>query len=288
MRSAFDDFALHAGKDLDRSNPGLCLELGASLVARDAHPELHVAEPLARLDSIAASLDAPALSRLPVDEAARTIAHHVYEVHGFRGNDSDYGDPRNSYLDDVLERRLGIPITLAVVLLGVARRVGVQARGVSFPGHFLVRFERPGTGPLVVDPFPSVAAGTRGGRPVSLEELTRMLRRASPNAARVQLRHLEPASCRSILVRILRNLEQAHLGRGDLPRALVAAARIVTLVPREPWAVRDRGLLQAQLGAPEGARADLIRYLELSPKASDVQAVRAVLSRIGDSRAPVN
>ncbi|MGZ3478230.1 MAG: transglutaminase family protein, partial [Polyangiales bacterium] len=156
MSAAFDEFTQHAGKDLDRATPGLCLELGAALVARDAHPELRVAEPLARLDGIAAGLGS--LARVPVDDAAREIAHHVFEVHGFRGNESAYADPRNSYLDDVLERRLGIPITLAVVLLGVARRVGVQARGISFPGHFLVRFERPGTGPLVVDPFPSEAA----------------------------------------------------------------------------------------------------------------------------------
>jgi regulator of sirC expression with transglutaminase-like and TPR domain len=286
VKAAFDEFTEHAGKDLDRVLPGSWLEIGAALIARDAHPDLRVSEPLAHFDALAAGLGP--LNKVPIEEAARAIAHHVYEVHGFRGNEQDYGDPRNSYIDDVLARRLGIPITLAMVVLAVARRVGVTARGVSFPGHFLVRYERANGGALIVDPFPSVASGTRGGRALSLEELTRMLKRSSPGVARVSTKHLEPASCRSILVRVLRNLQQAHMARGDLPRALVAAARIVTLVPREGWAVRDRGLLQAQLGAPEGARVDLLRYLELSPEATDVHAVRAVLARIGSARGPVN
>lgn len=264
------------GSELDITGAGPPLEIGAALIARDAHPDLDVAAVLRGLDDLAAPLASLALHRRPPEEAVRAIVHHVYDLIGFAGNTSDYGDPRNSYLDDVLTRRRGIPITLAIVLLGVARRLSVAARGVSFPGHFLVRFERPNGGPIVVDPF-------RGGRVLGVEELTQLLRRSVPQA-RLQLRHLEPASTRAILTRVLVNLKNAHSARGDFASALVAAMRITALAPREPWALRDRGVLQAQLGAPAAARADLLRYLELAPNADDSARIRELLSRLPSDR----
>jgi regulator of sirC expression with transglutaminase-like and TPR domain len=260
------------GSELDVTGSGPALEIGAALIARDAHPDLDVAAVLARLDALAAPLVPHNLHVRSTEEAVRAIVSHVYDAHGFAGNTDDYNDPRNSYLDDVLTRRRGLPITLAIVLLGVARRAGVAARGVSFPGHFLVRFDRRAGGPLIVDPF-------RGGRTLSVEELTQLLRRSIPQA-RLQLRHLEPASTRAILTRVLVNLKNAHSARGDLRSALVAAMRISALVPREAWAIRDRGILQAQLGAPDGARADLLRYLELSPSADDADKIRQLLTRL--------
>lgn len=277
---AFDEFVRHAGSGPE-AHDELDLEVGAFLIARDAHPELDVERQLARLDALAADLDGESLRAHPPEDAARALAAHVYDRHGFRGNEDAYGDPRNSYLDEVLDRKLGIPISLAVVLLSVARRVGVTAHGISFPGHFLVRFERPGRGPLVVDPF-------YGGRPLSHSDLERLLRRTSGASAKLQVEHLRPAPSRSILVRILQNLKAAHLARGDLARALVAAARIVALLPRDPWALRDRGILQAQLGAPQGARGDLLRYLEMSPDASDAKMIEQVLSKLEARTSPAN
>ncbi len=265
--------------ELDVTGSGPALEIGAALIARDAHPDLDVAAVLAQLDALAAPLQAHNLHVQSTEDAVRAIVAHLYEVTGFAGNTTDYGDPRNSYLDDVLSRRRGIPITLAIVVLGVARRLGVPARGVSFPGHFLVRFDRRAGGPLIVDPF-------RAGRTLSVEELTQLLRRSVPQA-RLQLRHLEPASTRAILTRVLVNLKNAHTARGDLPSALLAATRITALVPREAWALRDRGMLQAQLGAPDGARADLARYLELSPNADDTAKIRELLARLPNAR-PAN
>lgn len=271
---AFDEYARPGREELD-------LEVGALLIASDAYPHLAIDAELARLDALAVGLDAEALAALPVEDAAAALAEHLFRRHGFRGNEADYGDPRNSYLNEVLERRLGIPISLSIVLLALARRVGVKAHGVSFPGHFLVRFERPRSGPLVVDPF-------HGGRAMSHGDLERLLRRSAGPSAKLQVDHLKPAAPRAILTRVLQNLKSTFLARGDLPRALVAAARIVTLVPREPWAVRDRGILQAQLGALGGARNDLLRYLELAPEASDVAAVRKVLTRMGGRAATLN
>lgn len=267
------------GSELDITGSGPALEIGAALIARDAHPDLEAQAVLASLDALAAPLASLSLHVASAETAARTIVQHMYEVHGFAGNTADYGDPRNSYVDDVLSRRTGIPITLAIVLLGIARRLGVTARGVAFPGHFLVRFERPGGGPLVIDPF-------RSGRTLTVEEMTQLLRRSVPQA-RLQLRHLEPASTRAILTRVLVNLKNAHTARGDFASALLAATRITTLVPREAWALRDRGVLQAQLGAPDGARADLARYLELTPSADDAAKIRELLARLPNGR-PAN
>ena len=262
----FDEYA--------REPEELDLDVGAFLIARDAYPALDVGAQIGRLDALAEGLGEPNAGAFAAEDAARVISRYLYEQLGFRGNEDAYGDPRNSYLSDVLDRRLGIPISLAIVLLAIARRVGIRASGVSFPGHFLVRYERPRGGPLVVDPF-------YGGRALGHPELERLLRRTAGQTARLQVDHLKPATSRAMLVRVLQNLKGSHLARGDLPKALLAAARIVSLVPREPSALRDRGVLQAQLGAPEGARSDLLRYLELAPDASDVGAVRQILVKIG-------
>lgn len=274
---SFDDWTRDGSRELDRLGGSPWLEIGAALIARDDHPELDVRAVLGRLDALAEPLVGRSLHRAAVEDAAATIAHHLYDELGFRGNEADYGDPHNSHLHEVVDRRLGIPITLAIVLMGVARRLGVTARGISFPGHFMVRFERTNGGPLVVDPFDR-------GRPVTMTELEARLRRASGSGEepRLQMRHLEPATIRAILVRVLKNLEAAHLAKGDAARALVAATRIVTLAPRDPIAVRDRGLLQARLGAPAGARADLEQYLALAPKASDATQIQQILSRLGE------
>jgi regulator of sirC expression with transglutaminase-like and TPR domain len=267
---AFDDLLRSGREELD-------LETGALLVARDAYPGLVVRGEIDKLDRLASGIASHGLSQMAPEDSSRALAAHLYERHGFRGNEDAYGDPRNSYLNDVLARKLGIPITLGIVMLGMARRLGVSAHGVSFPGHFLVRFERPRGGPLVVDPF-------YRGRALSVDDLGRLLKRAAGAGAKLQVKHLEAATPRQILVRVLQNLKAAHVARGDLPRALVAAARVVTLMPRESWALRDRAVLQAQLGATEGARADLERYLELTPDASDATAVRQMLGRLAVRR----
>jgi len=268
--SAFDEFLGSGRGDVD-------LETGAFLIARDAYPGLDAAREIQRLDAMARGLEWVHSSGCSPEQTAQKVCDLVYRQHGFRGNESDYGDPRNSYLNDVVERRLGIPITLAVVLLAVARRNRIAAHGISFPGHFLVRFERARGGPIVVDPF-------YGGRVLSVDDLGRLLKRAAGTDAKLQADHLKPATSRQILVRILQNLKAAHVSRGDLPRALVAAARVVTLMPREAWALRDRALLQAQLGATEGAKADLEHYLELAPEATDASAVRTMIARLGVKR----
>ena len=258
---------------------------GAALIARDAYASLDVEGLLGRLDDLAAPLVARELSALPLDAQAIEIGRHLYEVVGFRGNEADYYDPKNSLLVDVLDRKLGIPITLALVYVEVARRAGVVAHGVGFPGHFLVRIDAAdpaaNAAPVFVDPF-------FGGRILDRPALERLLRRAAGAAQTLADEHLAPASARAILVRMLVNLKWIYTTRGDLARAHLALDRMVTLTPESVAAVRERGMLAAKLGAVEAARADLARSLELQPEAADAGAIRARIEELGATKRQLN
>lgn len=143
-----------SGDDLD-------VALGAALIAKDAYGALDTAQLLARFDTLASPLVALDLGHASAREAALAISRYLYETLGFTGNESEYYDPRNSLLPDVLDRRRGIPISLALVYCEVARRAGVRADGVTFPGHFLVRVIAAGGDEVLVDPFFGVASSTR-------------------------------------------------------------------------------------------------------------------------------
>jgi regulator of sirC expression with transglutaminase-like and TPR domain len=262
--------------------PDECVDVatGAALIARDAYASLDVDRMIGRFDDLAAPLAARNLAALSPAEQAHAVSVHIYEHLGFRGNEQDYYDPKNSLLPDVLDRRLGIPITLALVYCEVARRVGVRARGVSFPGHFLVRVDPPARDgvagdarPIAVDPF-------FGGRQLDDAGLQTLLKRAAPSQTVVLEEHLAPASARTILVRMLINLKWIHATRGDFARALLALDRIISLTPDSVPALRERGLLAARLGAVEAARADLSRLLELVPQAPDAGSIRQRLEEL--------
>src|SRR6185295_16284914 len=136
---------------------GIDAALGAALIARDVYQDLDVSSLLRRFDELSSPILRLGIDAMSAEAQALEMAHYVYERQGFAGNESDYYDPRNSLLPDVLERRMGIPITLALVYCEIAKRVGVPAKGVSFPGHFLVRIERRGADagrpPIIIDPF---------------------------------------------------------------------------------------------------------------------------------------
>ena len=210
---------------------------------------------------MAAPLIARGVASRSAEEQVQLVSSHLYEDLGFRGNEQDYYDPKNSLLPDVLDRRLGIPITLALVYCEVARRAGVRARGVSFPGHFLVRVDAAGRedAPVAVDPF-------FGGRRLDEPGLQKLLERASPAQKLVISEHLAPASPKTMLVRMLINLKWIYATRGDFARALLALDRIICLTPDSVPALRERGLLAVRLGAVEAARADLRAFSSSCPR----------------------
>ncbi|MCE2868819.1 MAG: SirB1 family protein [Gammaproteobacteria bacterium] len=244
----------------------------ALLIARDEYPELETADYLSMVDSYGRRLNASLSDGLDIPSKLTAINHFLYKELGFSGNARNYEDPRNSYLNQVFDRRLGIPISLAVIHIAVMHRVGLPLEGISFPGHFLVRLPVD-DGILVLDPF-------NQGRPVSIEELrervTPHLDGQPPSDSQL-FQILAPASARTILMRMLRNLQTIYLHQGDHERVARSADRILKLSPDLPDALRDRGLAYAEIGYRKGADADFMRYLQLRPEADDADTIRGLL-----------
>lgn len=272
--STFEELAKRTDDEID-------VALGAALIAKDVYPDLQVGPLLAKLDELAHPLTSISMTEKGARGQADELAHYLYDACGFSGNEADYYDPKNSLLPDVLERRLGIPISLALVYTEVARRAGITARGVAFPGHFLVRIDTAKEAPLLVDPF-------FGGRVLDDAGLKQILARVTGDERPVLPHYLEAASARSILVRMLVNLRAIYLSRGDMARAMLAVDRMLCLTPDAPEPLRERGLLSMRLGAIEAARSDLERFLELAPNAQDAPAIRARLKELRGKPRVVN
>ena len=261
------------------SDDGLDLLTGALLIARDAHPGLDFAQQSARLDALARPLAGRGLSGLPPSVQARLLSDYLYVVCGFHGAKTDYYEPRNSFLNEVLDRKTGIPITLAVVYIEVARRLGVAALGVGFPGHFLVRLgTRPGdpsaehNEPVIVDPF-------HQGRLLDAAALGGLLRRANVRAP-LSSEMLAPARTRHVVARMLMNLRGIYTSRGDSPRLLLTLDRLIDLLPDLSSELIERGKLYEKLGAPAAALADYERYLSVEPDGADRSLAKHAIERL--------
>ena len=270
--------ALTSAKDQD-----IPLFSTALLIAQDEYPTLDRAVYEARLHDYAHRLE----TLLPTTDSAsaqlRCLNQFVFDELGFSGDEQDYYDPRNSYLNDVLDRRLGNPISLAVVQIELAQRLGVPLEGVSFPGHFLVRLPLD-EGIVVLDPF-------QKGRSLDAAELRRRARSHLDthdiDDARLA-RMLEPASHRAILSRMLRNLKGVYVEREQWDKALRCSDRLLTIDVHQPLEFRDRGNYYLRLGHLVAARQDLLRYLALMPQAEDAEAVAQQLSDLGANVPRVN
>lgn len=225
-------------------------EVAALLIARDARPGLDVAAQLGVIDELSAPLAGLGDAGDARDHAAG-LAAHLHEVLGFHGNESAYYEALNSYLDSVLRRRTGIPITLCVVYAAVGRRAGVRVEGIGFPGHFLTRVGGPDG--VLVDPF-------HGGRIVEPPMLERLAERALGGPGRLRPGHLMPVGLRPLVVRMLLNLKHVHESQNDHAMALVVTDRLVDLTDAIGFR-RDRGMHALALGANEQARDDLKAYL---------------------------
>jgi regulator of sirC expression with transglutaminase-like and TPR domain len=272
------DFSRAALRRIAEKEP-LDLARAALAIAHEEYPSLDEADYLRKLDEIAAqvmrSLPPGALPERRVGRLNLVLFREL----GFRGNDSDYYDPRNSFLNEVLDRRVGIPITLSVVYLEVARRCGLAVQGVSFPGHFLCKVPLD-EGELIVDPF-------HRGRLLGRDDLQKLLESNSRDA-RLSARHLRPASGRDILARMLHNLRAVYLERHDVPRALSAVERLLVLAPSDGRTLRERADLYEKLGGSAAAAADLSRVLELDPLAKDAKTLRARVSKLRGTPALLN
>ncbi len=264
-------------------DPGFALIEAAICVAHDDHPQLDAQAVLGDIDRLAGRLkarvpaDAPPLYRL------QALSKYFFGELGFAGNVNNYYDRRNSYLHEVLASRRGIPITLALLYCEMATQLGLTARGVSFPGHFLIKLRLP-QGEVVIDPF--------DGRSLSRDDLNQRL---GPYRERHGLQgdfetplglFLQAAPPRDVLARLLHNLKEIHRAGEDWPRLLAVQQRLVLLLPQALEEQRDRGLCWAELGRHADAADDLAAYLAGRPDADDAAPLRERLAELRRSGRP--
>jgi regulator of sirC expression with transglutaminase-like and TPR domain len=273
--------ALEYFATLVADDDSLSLVEAAASIAQTEYPRLDTQAVLAEIDALAAKLK----RRIPADavpvQRLRWLNRYFFQEMGFAGNVNDYYDARNSFLHVVLETRRGIPITLSVLYIELATQIGLTARGVSFPGHFLVKLKMP-QGEVVIDPFT--------GHSLSREELDELLvpyrkRQGLEGDFEVPLGlFLQAAPPREVVARMLRNLKEIHRTAEDWTRLLAVQQRLVILLPQSCEEVRDRGLTYAELGLDELAAADLAAYLRQAGPAEDRAAMAERLRSLRGAR----
>ena len=274
-----DAFAALVGQDIEDERIDL---VRASLsIARTEYPSLDIEKYLVRVDELARRVGAC----IPeAGDAAQTIAalnQVLFQEEGFRGNREDYYDPRNSFLNDVVDRKLGIPISLAVLYMEVARRVGFPLFGVGMPGHFLLKHYDVEGRQVLIDCFDQ-------GHILSDSDCQQRLDEIYSGQLPLQPDFLMAVSRRQILTRILNNLKTVYLSKRSFKKALPLVDLVLVIYPRSPEDVKQRALLRYSLELMRGAAEDLEQYLKMSPDASDADEIRQMALSIRRSLAMRN
>ena len=272
VRRAFADLVRKADPDLD-------LARAALLIAQAEYPHLDLDAYLGRLDALAAGVatrlaqaGTPWGSADPPTVIAALNAVLFADL-GFHGNSSDYYDPRNSFLNEVLDRRTGIPITISLVYMEVAARLGLRLFGIGMPGRFIVQYPgqdgggpHPHSGELFIDPYAGGALLTRADCVDHFRNLYGPDFTFAPE-------HLTPLTRHQILARLLGNLKAIYLRAHDYARAVIIVDRLVLVQPAAIWELKDRGILYYRLGGFVAALRDLQRYLKHDPDAEDAALI---------------
>ncbi len=253
----------------------LKLAEAALVIASEAYPQLDIAAYLQRIDELALTLRQRLRADIAPAEKLTMLNHYMFTEIGFAGNIEDYYDPRNSYLNEVIDRRLGIPITLSVLYIEVGRRLGLPLRGVSFPGHFLVKCALR-DGAVVVDTYAKGAVlGIK-----DLQQRLRVLSGGMAVAPEAVMRLLSVAQPADIVARMLRNLKAIHNERGDKARALTTMNQVLDLCPHAADDYRERARLLEDMECFQAALKDFESYLRLEPRATDAAAVREKIAEL--------
>ncbi len=266
---AFAGEVQHAGIDLARA---------ALVMGKFAYPELDVAGYLSRFDRLA---DAANHALQAADLPALTLAEFLFDELGFSGNAGDYADPRNSFLNEVLERRLGIPISLSVLYLEIAKRVDIRAEGVGLPGHFIVRVTKKNGEVIYLDPF-------HGGQLLSEDDCRRRVAAVTGGALPFHESFLTPVQSRYILTRMLNNLKNFYSATNDFARSAKVIERLLVLNPDDVTEMRNLGVLYGQMGKRRQAVDLLEYYLNAWPNAQDANVIRNYLKTISDQASKWN
>lgn len=248
-------------------------------VAAEEYPDLDVAAYLARFRTLADEVEPRLRGVSTLRERVDRLNDFLFREHGFTGNREHYDDPRNSFLNDVLDRGRGLPITLAIVYVEVGRRLGLPVCGVGFPGHFLAKME--GEPEILIDAF--------AGCTLTREECTERLRAVlGANARLVPQEHLRAATTREIIARLLTNLKHIYARDRDWPRTLACCDRLLMLMPDAPSELRDRALTYEQLEYFVAAAADVERLLELIPESGGDGPLRTRLAALRQRAGPLH
>ena len=259
-------------QEINQPEQQINLAKAALYIAQEAYLDL---EP-ERYLNILAQMAAEIQKRLPSQKyplrIIKTINQYLYEDLGFIGNTRNYYDARNSFLNEVIDRRTGIPITLALVYLEIAERLGFPMVGIGMPGHFLIRpnFEDVG---IYVDAFNS-------GEILFEQDCQERLAEIYQQPVELKPSFVEPVSKRRFLARMLMNLKLIYLNENDLPKALGVVERLLLLYPGAAPELRDRGLLYYQMGKWISACQDLETYLVQVPNADDADVIRQLVERM--------
>ena len=259
-------------QEISQPDEQINLANAALYIAQEQYPDLNPAEYLNALDTMAAEVQ----ERMPAQKyplrIIESINQYLYDDLGFAGNTTDYYNPRNSFLNEVISRRLGIPITLSLVYLEVAKRIDFPMIGVGMPGHFLIR-------PAVAEMEIFVDAFNRG-EVLFIEDCRERLTQIYGQEVTLQSSFLEPVTPRQFLARMLSNLKIIYLNQQELELALAAVERILLLFPGVPVELRTRGLIYYQLGRWAAASDDFETYLAKVPNAEDAPVIRRLLNQL--------
>jgi len=265
---------------LARPDREVNLAEAALLVAAEEYVDLDVRSYLVRLDEMGVALKRRLEEEPRPERAIMALNRYLFQEEGFRGNTEQYYDARNSYLNDVIDRKTGIPITLSTVYMEVARRAGLDVEGVGLPGHFVVRVQMPSRA-LLVDPF-------HGGSLLTERDCQERLDRIFEGKVKLEPKMLRPCRRKEMLERILRNLKAIYLRDEDKDRALRVVDLLVRLQPGSAEDLRDRGVLYAALDCYGLAARDLESYLSLAPRARDAQDLAARVAQLKQQAARLN
>jgi regulator of sirC expression with transglutaminase-like and TPR domain len=258
----FEDFRCA----VDCTEERVDLARAALAIARGDYPDLDIGSYLSRIDQIAISVNDRLGSETDPCRSIASLNYVLFREQGFRRNRDDYFDPKNSFLNEVLERKKGIPISLSVLYVEIAQRIGLRLRGVNLPGHFLVKYIDDDQ-EIMIDPF-------NGGEIQSLASLEQLLRHLYGKKVALRPDLLVSATKKQILRRMLNNLKIIYLRANDLLKGLSIIERLLILEPGSADALRDRGMVYLKLECFRQALNDFEAYLRLVPDADDAVAVK--------------
>jgi regulator of sirC expression with transglutaminase-like and TPR domain len=256
---------------LDRPDAAIDLTRAALVIARSDYPKLDIGGYMSRLDQLSIKVSRrlgsdPDGSRKGSYRSIAALNHVLFDEEGYHGNTDDYFNPKNSFLNEVMDLKRGIPITLSVLYMEIGRRIGLRLQGVGFPGHFLVKYSDD-KGEIIIDPF-------NRGEIRSLASLEELLQQLYGGKIAFYPSLLKAVSKKQILQRMLNNLKAVYLKNNDLLKGLSISQRLLILEPNSPEDVRDRGILYLKLECFNQALDDFERYLRFTPEADDAGWVR--------------